>query len=597
MTLTHPRSRSRTAFSLIELMVAIGITSLMMLLIGRIVSETQQAVSRGVELGEVISLSRSAGAQMQADADAMFGPHGTAPGTRGPTTTGAEIRSAGANAYAPGDTFTLPDVKDGAARSPDVETGGVMVIAKHVVFNQPFDPADLIIDPNTGDPVTRRAVLSDQLAFIRERLGDAALTPASGESYLTATDLRAAPFERVWYGHLSKTAADGRYVPPTPGDPTRNGEPEPMLWLLGRHATLLFDEPENVRPEDSARGLDDPESIPPVHAEGIRAGATVRNVTGVPAAIPEVLRSGLTDSAFWGLSEPSGAYPQPADPRPNSVRPNRIHRNGAVVGGWRPNYVLPGSLNTLAAKGANERLWSDLSFDDYRVRALQQMVFASPSSSGRLAANPYPAGADYEPWQLAQSHAILAEGCSDFVVEFAADTDGNGEVDTVTREESNNVYGDDRAEGEIKWYTDDRTFNSNGSTGTPAGRTFDASSPLTFPLPGLPANVPGRTGDFSSDYPAPLQEQKEYRVQVYEPESVALASVPTRDFSSAFVWRHDAFDPDSAADGNDEFYCNWPYLLRIRYRLHDGAGRLAGPDSAQGIWFEQVLRVDRPYPD
>ena len=85
MSPRHPRTQGRPAFSLIELLVAIGISSVMMLLIGRIVGETQQAVSRGVELGEVISLSRTISGQLQADADAMFGPHGIAPGTRGPT--------------------------------------------------------------------------------------------------------------------------------------------------------------------------------------------------------------------------------------------------------------------------------------------------------------------------------------------------------------------------------------------------------------------------------------------------------------------------------------------------------------------------------
>ena len=161
---------------------------------------------------------------------------------------------------------------------------------------------------------------------------------------------------------------------------------------------------------------------------------------------------------------------------------------------------------------------------------------------------------------MAQTHPILAEGCSDFVVEFAADVDGNGEVDVVTDQESQNAYGDTRAEGNIRWYTSDAYANNRGSGGTPSG-VFAITEPLTFPLP-----VGG------------------YRNAVFQAAGGA----------SGFVWRHDGFDPDAATAG--DFFCNWPYLLRVRYRLHDGAGNVAGADSDMGVWFEQVVRVDRPYP-
>ena len=592
MTLRLPRVNKQRGFSLIELLVAIGISSLMMLLIGRIVGETQQAVSRGVELGEAISLSRTISGQLQADADAMYGPHGIGQGTRGPTIDGADLD------YAPSTSApSLPDRREGVSRSPDVETGGVLVITKHAYIDQPFSPQANLLDAS-GDPVTTRFVFSDQLAFIRERLDEKAKTPASDRSYLAATDLRAAPFERVWYGHVSKTASDGSYVPPVAGDPTRNGEPEPMLWLLGRHATLLFDEPENLdRSTASPAGLRIPEELPPVHALGVRAGAPVQNTTAPPPDVPLVLRSALTDSAFWGLSEPSAGYGRPGDPRTTPPQPGKIHRHGTVVGGYRPNYVLPGgSGGSLAAAGDGDRLWSSLGFEEYRLRAIEQLAFVSPIRqsnrlAGRLSANPYPTGPGYEPWQIAQAHPILAEGCSDFVVEFAADTDGDGEVDTVSRQESENAFGtgDTRAEGEIKWYTDDASFNSRGSTGTPRAQALVPGQPLTFPLP-------SQTGPLASDYPG-NSKQEQFRNQVYQPASGALLSNNLRDYTNAFVWRHDAFNPDlDAADRNDRFYCNWPYLLRVRYRLHDGAGRLAGADSLQGIWFEQVLRVDRPYP-
>lgn len=54
-----------------------------------------------------------------------------------------------------------------------------------------------------------------------------------------------------------------------------------------------------------------------------------------------------------------------------------------------------------------------------------------------------------------------------------------------------------------------------------------------------------------------------------------------------FVFRHDYAD-------------NWPYLIRVRYRLHDPLGKqeqwagdsaTGGPQS--GMWFEQIIRVNR----
>lgn len=50
---------------------------------------------------------------------------------------------------------------------------------------------------------------------------------------------------------------------------------------------------------------------------------------------------------------------------------------------------------------------------------------------------------------------------------------------------------------------------------------------------------------------------------------------------STFVFRH--------GSGNT----NWPYLLRIRYRVQDVKGRVAGFDGEPGIWFEQIIQVSR----
>ncbi len=38
---------------------------------------------------------------------------------------------------------------------------------------------------------------------------------------------------------------------------------------------------------------------------------------------------------------------------------------------------------------------------------------------------------------------------------------------------------------------------------------------------------------------------------------------------------------------------NWPYLIRLRYRIQDERGRVTGFDGEPGIWFEQVIKVPR----
>ena len=43
----------------------------------------------------------------------------------------------------------------------------------------------------------------------------------------------------------------------------------------------------------------------------------------------------------------------------------------------------------------------------------------------------------------------------------------------------------------------------------------------------------------------------------------------------------------------------WPYLIRIRYRLHDSRGSLQSNlngNTVLGKWFEQIIKVNRPTP-
>ncbi len=59
--------------------------------------------------------------------------------------------------------------------------------------------------------------------------------------------------------------------------------------------------------------------------------------------------------------------------------------------------------------------------------------------------------------------------------------------------------------------------------------------------------------------------------------------------NGSIVFRHDDFDGSTST---------WPHLIRIRYRVHDGTGQIAGQDGSgnkvSGRLFEKIIRVPRP---
>jgi hypothetical protein len=51
-------------------------------------------------------------------------------------------------------------------------------------------------------------------------------------------------------------------------------------------------------------------------------------------------------------------------------------------------------------------------------------------------------------------------------------------------------------------------------------------------------------------------------------------------------------DTDSSTSGSGP-QSDWPYMIRVRYRVHDAGAKISGSDGYPGRLFEQLLYVNR----
>lgn len=523
---------SQYGFTLIEMLVAITVSLILILLIGRMFFDTSKAVQTGVALSDVITGSRGANTQFLDDFEHMLGPHDGAAGDLG---------------------------------------GGFLVIAQHVIY--PNDPLGIgvsgvqLAKPSGPDDLTEyrpargygsgqgrgefvfRPIRSDQIVFIRERGDQYPVTPWADNAFSPIDDNGLAQYIKVWYGHVNRTNLDGSdydVAASAVDNPARDGalgnaggESRGSDWFLGRQALFLG---ESLASNPGG-------NLPNNHANGAWCNAPV---VGSGASVTDALYMGLTDYAYASFEDPA-------------------HPNGCLV-----------TNNDSTGTAANLRLYADLgelSIDGYKIRALRQYTYTRK----RLRGNPSPPVADeFEAWQVAQMHPFFIEHVSDFIVEFAGDYETANAPGTMNPD----GFVDTDPDGNIKWYS--YWYNEPPSAAFPVGRrlTPDASvpgwneyvftEPATYPFPTTSAPAASPYRDLSAETNPPFAD-------------------------GAFVWRHDdeaakwfdgnTVDGFSPADNDQHSF--WPYLIRIRYRIHDKKGRL-GSVGQHGVWFEQVFKVNRP---
>lgn len=173
---THPH-RGR-GFTLIELIIAISIMSLMVFLINTLFFQTQRAVSVGIQTGDMLMANETISSQIERDANAMVGPG----------------------------------------------SDGFLVIINKLYTNE---------DIRTRDGDSTAHVRSDQLLFFTEVTGGQLFASLTPEDTTTFQSSRTADKAKIWYGHVAKTEYDG--VPSADSNHYAN------QWTLGRQAMLLID--------------------------------------------------------------------------------------------------------------------------------------------------------------------------------------------------------------------------------------------------------------------------------------------------------------------------------------------------------------------
>jgi len=352
-----------------------------------------------------------------------------------------------------------------------------------------------VIDPVTGARSTRK-VRSDQLLFIRNTSGAQASVPGSDDALSPSPTVHDDPghvaFSRVWYGHLLRTAADGTGPGATLGNsPNRTA----THWSLGRQLLFLHD------PDETLSGT---------QADDATYNADVSGGMTIP----------VTPKTYMGVAD---------------VAALKLAENG-VFGSLTtvPNAVIATNTSWLSSELQNYQLYTDMSHGDYRPAAYELLFL-----NERLRFNPTPqipaAPGPLASWQIAQTHPLLARNVSDFIVEFAADTDNDGDID---RDGSQN----------IEWF----------GLGNLVSGPYDWTD-----------------GTDRTDY---------------DPEHVVTAGSEVR-----YLWRH---DDDQNNPGNNN-HTKWPHLIRIRWRMHDTRGELTHtnlntPDDNAGVWYEKIIPVNRP---
>lgn len=396
------------------------------------------------------------------------------------------------------------------SQNPAPEGGGYIVIINHRIVA----PVKQINGASVEERLQSFRV--DQLVFMASAEAAASkVTQFRGAAPRDASQYGsdfASPYALVRYGHGRRTNRDGSDnatwtelgEPFVPGDPLLSGRAAGLDrlandWMLTRQAVLF--------------------------------NPTDRN-------------NNLLVNTDWFANWPFVI--EGTDPDSNTVIPNPINQAGGFLfGGYCDVSARPAADSTLDTGGrpigfTNRFLAPSNPASpgtDWGTRTSNYLNLTNIGE--RLRVNPIPASTNFEPGVVGQLHGIFAPNCSEFIVQFAADVDGDGAIDR-----SDNGTPGDPTDDFIIWYDFDNLGFLLGLNPDWDGNS--ATAPFNAPVFDVSGSNHGTT---------------------------------------AFVFRYND-DGTLAADettggAGGPIPSKWPYLIRIRYRLHDAPGRIGSNASVR----------------
>lgn len=494
----HRGSRGHQGITLIEMMVALAITTFVVLVINQLFNSVIETVARGTQAGELLQKARTLDEQLAFESELQINNDATVP-------VNWLSRMVG------------PGGRDGTPATP----GGFFAIVQRTV--------DAPLTVQDGIRGNTRTIRSDQLMFIYDQQSplDAGTrrmpTMAPASAYCFTGDERDsmnAEYVRMWYGHVLQIRDDddptsynmtsgSSYANLELGNTTGSGNPNILAqdWVLGRHALFLTD-PSLT-----------PVTVPPTepYAPYVNFPLPIFNVVGISSGNPR-LANGVSDVANITLDGITGAT--------------------GLLG------VVP-------------------NFNAYHSTAITMMFTQAPLLT---AAQPMGNSGEMRAWDMSPSHTYFMGGVSDYIVEYAGDLVNDhftGPINPTLVGEDGELDRD--GQGRIKWYT---ALGPNN----PARSDYDEDKPITYAAPNpslyIPHVPPGTVNTFFSGRP-----------------NYAAGN------QAAFVWQH---------DGSPGF-TQWPWMIRVRYRLHDRQGNFQGREVTNssgdkelepGQWFETIIPVN-----
>ncbi|QQE11957.1 prepilin-type N-terminal cleavage/methylation domain-containing protein [Planctomycetota bacterium] len=592
-------------FTLIELIVVLGITSFAILAINQLFQEVTVTVRRTTQTGEILQRARAVSDQLKRDTELTQILNGTG----GDDWQGRMVGPKGVD-------------NDIAPEAP----GGFLVIAQNYV--RAWENEDQKLEALNLDPAaTKPFIRSDQILFFVQSNKDdytpyPALAPSTNGNFSgDNANSENAEYARIWLGHTMKLPEAGisglsgitlssfdlgQDSSATLYNPNEYG----IELMLGRQVLLLTGR-DLQNPPTSPGGVNLFKYKP--HGYAIeRDGAYNAADILTPSTISSGIETG-TNSEIIRVENgnPANVFHESDYHLFHGVTDVAATELSNITGERNP--LGSPTFAYLSDSGAKLP-----KMGDYKRKILGHAVVNGSGVQGdsvifnnvRLFTSIQPTETDLRAIDVAPGHTAFANGVSDFIVEFAGDL-YTAEVNPVSGDQTSHVAAAGDAEipannllpsvagnmnpdgrldidrqGRIMWYSA-REFANHPDIPAGIGLPFDPDQPIVYPTPDAPANPDANPND------------SEYFPLVYSP-------IPNYA-PAAFVWE-DAYNTNTthaSVPAVAQRTTKWPWLIRIRYRLHDERGEFEGrrvqaasnasgsTEPERGEWFEVILPVNR----